>query len=151
MTLQVGPRARALVEHFEGLNLHAYPDSGKIPTIGYGATGPDVSMGMTWTLAQCDARLATDLARFAAYVVPLLKGSPTTPAQFGALVSAAYNAGPGNLAKSPMLAAHRVGDNADAAKSWLDWHIHDHLGHVEPGLIRRRAAESSLYRTGDWA
>jgi lysozyme len=150
MTLTVGPRARALIEHFEGCVLHAYLDTGGIPTIGYGATGLDVRMGMTWTLPQADARLATDLARFAGYVIPLLQGAPTTPAQFGALVSAAYNAGPGNLAKSPMLAAHKSGDTLTAAASWLNWHVRDHAGNKLVGLQNRRDAEARLYSTGDW-
>lgn len=147
-TPRVGPRALALIESFEGCRLHAYPDTGGVMTCGRGSTGPDIHAGTVWTQTEADTRFAADIQRFAGYVVPLLHDAPTTPAQYGAFVSAAYNAGPGNLAKSPMLAAHRTGDTADAAKAWRDWHIHDHAGNVEPGLIRRRAAEADLYLTG---
>ena len=143
-----GPQAIAMLKHFESCRLHAYLDSGHVPTIGWGATGSDVHMGLVWTQEQADARLVLDLHRFAGYTTSQLGGAPTTPAQFGALNDVCYNAGPGNLAKSPMLAAHRAGDTADAAKAWRDWHIHDHAGNVEPGLILRREAEAQLYLAG---
>ncbi len=47
----------------EGLR-SAYPDplSHAEPyTIGYGHTGPEVHLGLTWTQAQCDAALQSDI------------------------------------------------------------------------------------------
>lgn len=146
----LGPRSLHLTEHFEGRRLRAYKDGGGVWTCGTGATGPDVGPGTIWTTAQCDARLASDLARFAGYTVALLHGQPTTLAQLGALTDAAFNAGSGNLAKSPMLAAHLAHDYATAAASFAGWHIHDHAGNAEPGLLKRRAAEAALY-AGDLA
>ena len=46
----------------EGLRLHAYLDTLKVPTIGVGHTGPEVHLGLVWTQAQADAQLETDLA-----------------------------------------------------------------------------------------
>ena len=60
-----GPRALHLTSHFEGRRLHAYLDTGGVWTCGTGATGPDIGPGTVWTVSQCDARLARDLARFA--------------------------------------------------------------------------------------
>ena len=58
----VGPRARALIKSYEQCRLTAYlPTPNDVPTIGWGATGPDIVLGMTWTQAQCDARFTTDL------------------------------------------------------------------------------------------
>jgi len=54
------------IKSFEQCRLTAYmPTPRDRPTIGWGTTGPDVRMGMTWTQAQADARFARDLADFA--------------------------------------------------------------------------------------
>ena len=143
--MTLGPRAMHLVKHFEGCVRHAYLDGGGVISIGFGATGPDIHAGMVWTQAQCDARLATDIQRFVGYTVALLHGQPTTPAQLGALTDACYNAGPGNLAKSPMLAGHLAHDYTAAAAAFVGWHVHDHAGNLEPGLVTRRLAEAALY------
>ena len=50
----------------EGCRLTAYLDTRGVPTIGFGATGPDIHLGIVWTQAQADARLAFDIARFEA-------------------------------------------------------------------------------------
>lgn len=143
--MTLGPRSLHLTSHFEGCRLHAYPDSGGIASIGFGATGPDVYLGLVWTQGQCDTRLAMDIRRFVAYTTALVHGQPTTPAQLGALTDACYNAGPGSLAKSPMLAAHLAHDYATAAASFVGWHVHDHMGNLDAGLVKRRHAESALY------
>ena len=59
MTLKTLALAHAvsLVKEFEGCRLEAYPDpgSGGDPiTIGWGATGPGIRMGVTWTQQQAD-------------------------------------------------------------------------------------------------
>ena len=145
-----GPRALHLTSHFEGRRLHAYLDTGGVWTCGTGATGPDIGPGTVWTVAQCDARLARDLARFAGYTTALLHGQPTTAAQFGALTDACFNAGPGSLARSPMLVAHVAHNYAAAGSAFASWHVHDHVGNLQPGLVKRRSAEAALY-AGDLA
>ena len=148
--MTLGPRSLHLTSHFEGCRLHAYLDGGGVASIAFGATGPDVYLGLVWTQDQCDTRLAMDIRRFVSYTTALVHGQPTTPAQLGALTDACYNAGPGSLAKSPMLAAHLAHDYATAAASFVGWHVHDHAGNLEPGLVARRHAESVLY-AGDLA
>lgn len=154
MNAQVGPNGRAMMEWLETSGrappLVSYCDGGGIWTNGYGSTGPDIVEGLRWTLAQADARFAADLVRFTNYTIPMLEGKPTTPAQFGALVSACYNAGPGSLSNSPILIAHRAGDYAEAAAQWPHWHIRDHAGNIEGGLQKRRAMEAKFYSTGVW-
>lgn len=143
----IGPRALAMLKHFEGCRLHAYADGRGIATIGFGAThyadGSAVKLGDLLTQEQADALLKHDGERFEGYTRNLLNGAATNGAQFGALLDACYNAGPGNLGKSPMLALHRAGKFDAAAKAFLDWHA------FEPGLIKRRAAEAALY-AGDF-
>lgn len=147
------PACTALVQRFEGCakrrpdgRYDAYPDpaSGGDPwTIGWGSTGPDVKPGVIWTQAQCDARLAADLAKFGDQVTRMLVGAETTQGEYDALVSFAYNLGAANLRTSSLLRLHRAGDKAGAAQQFGKW---NHAGgHVLSGLTLRRAAEAALY------
>jgi GH24 family phage-related lysozyme (muramidase) len=148
----VGAEGVALVKRFEGCArrredglVEAYPDpaSGGAPwTIGWGATGPGIAAGTTWTPAQCDARLAADLARHAAEVAQAIGDVPTTQAQFDALVSFHYNTGA--IGRATLTRRHRAGDYAGAAREFARWNRAG--GRVMAGLARRRAAEAALYR-----
>jgi lysozyme len=134
-----------LIKQFEGCKLTAYPDpgTGGAPwTIGWGATGPDIRRGLTWTQEQADARLEADVQRFARGVDDLVEEA--TQSQFDALVSFAYNVGRGALASSTLLKKHRAGDYAGAAAEFARWNKAG--GRVLPGLTRRRAAEAAIYR-----
>jgi len=136
-----------LIKSFEGCKLLAYPDpaTGGDPwTIGYGATGPGIHKGVVWSQAQADERFAADIAKFAAKVAALIGSAPTTQGQFNALVSLAYNIGPGNLAGSTLLKLHKGKDYAGAADQFGKWN--KAAGRVMTGLTRRRAAEAKMYR-----
>ena len=149
---EVGPAGMALVQRFEGCAkrradglVEAYPDpgTGGDPwTIGWGATGPGIGPGTTWTPGQCDARLAADLERHADEVVQAIGGAPTTQAQFDALVSFHYNTGA--IGRATLTRRHRAGDHAGAAREFARWNRAG--GRVLAGLTRRRAAEAALYR-----
>ncbi len=142
----------SLVRRFEGCarrrsdgQVEAYPDpgtGGQPWTIGWGATGPGIGPGTTWTQAQCDARLAADLERHAAEVSQAIGDGPTTQAQFDALVSFHYNTGA--IGRATLTRRHRAGDHAGAAGEFARWNRAG--GRVLPGLVRRRAAEAALYR-----
>ena len=73
----------------------------------------------------------------------LLGGAPTTQHQFDAMVSFAYNVGPGNLSTSTLLKKHKAKDFAGAAAEFAKWNKADRK--VMAGLTRRRAAEAALY------
>lgn len=147
----VGPEGIALIKQFEGCArkrsdglVEAYPDpgTGGAPwTIGWGATGPGIERGTLWTQAQCDARLESDLARYAAEVASALDGAPTTQAQFDAMVSFHYNTGA--IGRATLTALHRQGKVAEAAMEFARWNKAG--GRVLAGLTRRRAAEARLY------
>ena len=137
------PQCTALVKRFEGCKLKAYLCPAKVPTIGYGATGPDIHLGLVWTQAQADARFDADLALFAAKVERILNGAKTTQAQFDALCSFAYNLGVGNLGTSTLLKKHKAGDYAGAQAEFAKWNRAG--GKVLDGLTTRRAAEAALY------
>ncbi|AUX69254.1 glycoside hydrolase [Porphyrobacter sp. HT-58-2] len=153
----IGPQGVALIKRFEGCArlrtdgmIEAYPDpgTGAAPwTIGWGATGRDlfnggrIGPGTRWTQAQCDARLADDLRRYAAEVEAAIGTAPTTPCQFDALVSFHYNTGA--IARATLTRKHIAGDHAGAAREFARWNRAG--GRVLKGLVRRRAAEAELY------
>lgn len=154
---RIGPAGIALVKRFEGCArlrpdglIESYPDpgTGAQPwTIGWGATGRDdfacgmIGPGTMWTQAQCDARLARDLSRFAAEVAKAIGKAPTTQNQFDAMVSFHYNTGA--IARATLTRKHVSGDHAGAAREFARWNRAG--GRVLQGLVRRRAAEAELY------
>ena len=155
---RISPQGIALIKRFEGCArmakdgmVEAYPDpgTGAEPwTIGWGATGNDtfrggrIGPGTRWTQAQCDARLAQDLERYAAEVAAAIRTAPaTTQSQFDALVSFHYNTGA--IARATLTQRHIAGDNASAAREFARWNRAG--GRVMKGLVRRRAAEAELY------
>lgn len=143
---KVSPQGIDLVKRFEGCELEAYPDpgTGAAPwTIGWGATGPGIGRGVSWTQAQADARLEQDLAKFAAEVADAIGDAPTTQRQFDALVSFHYNTGA--IARATLTKKHIAGDYEGAAKEFARWNRAG--GRVLAGLTRRRAAEAELYRS----
>lgn len=137
-------KCEALIKSFEQCRLSAYmPTPKDRPTIGWGSTGPDIHLGMTWTQGQADARLATDLNRFAHSVEAMLSGPPTTQGQFDAMVSLAYNIGAEAFRKSTLLRLHNAGARDQAAAQFDKWN--KQAGVVLKGLVRRRAAEKAMY------
>ena len=142
---RVGPRAIALLHHFEGCRLTAYRCPAGVPTIGWGntvyANGKPVQMGDTITQATADELFRAVLAKFEVAVEKAAPGTP--PHQFGALTAFAYNVGIGALQSSTLLRLHRAGNHAGAAKQFLRWDKTG--GKVLKGLQRRRAAERLLY------
>ncbi|MEQ1640821.1 MAG: lysozyme, partial [Novosphingobium sp.] len=122
----------------------AYPDpgTGGAPwTIGWGATGTGIARGTVWTKDQCDERLANDLVRFAREVARALGAAPTSQAQFDALVSFHYNTGA--IGRATLTKLHKAGEFVAARAEFGKW-VHA-SGKRLNGLVRRRAAEASLY------
>lgn len=136
-----------IIREFEGKKLKAYLCPAKVPTIGYGSTGPDIKLGMVWTDDQANARLARDVTSFAASIDKLIGKTATTQGQFDAMVSLAYNIGVGAFAKSSVLANHLAKRPANAAGSFMLWNKATVNGKkvVLAGLDRRRKAEAELY------
>jgi len=149
MGRMIGKAGLDLIKSFEGLELKAYPDpaTGGDPwTIGYGHTGPEVKPGLVWTQAQANNAIADDVARFSDGVSKLIGAAPTTPGQFDAMVSLAYNIGLGNFKESTLLRLHKEGDHAGAQGQFIRWN--KAAGKVIAGLTRRREAEAKLYGSG---
>lgn len=150
--LRTSAAMQAMIKRWEGLRLAAYLCPAKVWTIGYGATGPGIGKGLTWTIEQAEARFARDLAEVERQVLLLLTGRLCAQGQFDALVSFAYNCGtdidadhtPEGLGDSTLLALHLAGNHAGAAREFGKWI--NGGGRQLPGLVTRRAYEAAIYR-----
>ena len=151
---EIGTDGIELIKRFEGFGrlrpdglVEAYPDpgtGGEPWTIGWGSTGPGIGPDTVWTREEADLRFARDLERYAADVAASLGDAPTTQQQFDALVSFHYNTGA--IARATLTRLHRARDYVGAARQFARWNRAG--GRVLQGLVRRRRAEASLYRSG---
>lgn len=142
--------ALAITKQFEGCELEAYPDVVRgwdLPTIGYGATGPDIVKGTVWTQAQADADLVARLTAIGVRIDQLVT-RPITANMKAALACFSYNEGVYALTKSTLLRFLNAGFTTDAANQFLKWTISD--GKVVIGLVNRRKAEKKLFLTPDF-
>lgn len=146
----INTAALQLIKEFEELRTVAYLDTLAKPpvwTIGYGTTaaagvGIVPRLGMTITEAQATGYLDAAVTKFAHHVTAALMCVPTDN-QFGAMVSLAYNIGPGAFAKSSICRKFNAGDIQGAADAFLLWNKAG--GKVLTGLVRRRYAERALF------
>lgn len=150
--MMLGKAGETLIKQFEGCakkrpdgKFEAYPDpgTGGDPwTIGWGSTGPDIKRGLVWTQAQCDERFDRHVQEFVRDVNTALAGAPATQNQFDALVSFHYNTGA--IHKATLTKLHKAGKYDAAAAEFGKWV--NAGGRRMTGLVRRREAESALYR-----
>ncbi len=122
----------------------AYWDAaGKVWTIGWGTTGPEVREGTTWPLARCEAALIArlDSARRSLGVL----SSPTTQWPAGAvdaLTDFIYNVGSGNYQGSTVRKCVRAADWGGVKAHLLDWEFAG--GKRLGGLVTRREGEAAM-------
>ena len=95
------PAGIEIIKSYEKCVLTAYLDGGGVPTIGWGSTGADVKMGMTWTQNQADQRLFSDLQKIVLQLNTM--SLPINENKFNALVDFVYNLGFGTLKDSSLL------------------------------------------------
>lgn len=127
-----------LVAGFEGLRQKVYIDPVGIPTACYGHTGPEVKVGQTYTMTQCEGLLMEDLLKAKAAVDRCVK-VPLTEGQRVAFTSFTYNVGEMAFCTSTMVRKVNAGQ-LPAACSELDRWVYA-KGMKLPGLVKRRAAE----------
>jgi len=132
----------ALIKEFEGCKLKAYQDIVGVWTVGYGATGADVTEGLEITQEEADKRLLADIEQFERGVSRVVK-VPLTDNQLAALVSFTYNLGIGSLWRSTLLQLLNKGDYEGAKNEFGKWVMAG--GKRVDGLVRRRAAEAALF------
>lgn len=150
-----------LLKKWEGCILYSYDDADAnrrridpgMPvhgtlTIGYGHTGSDVRAGLTWTQAEADQALQSDVGNVANEIKPLIKAA-LTDNQFSAFVCLAFNIGVHAFAGSSALHLANENDLADVPDHMKLWNktTIDHQLVVSPGLQNRRQAEVDLWNT----
>lgn len=150
----INDAALDLICDFEGFVNHWYPDPAhgwKVPTCCYGHTDaagePKFGATRTKTFTKAEGRLILerDLAAVAAKVRQSVKVDLNAN-QFGACVSLAYNIGNGAFGESTLLKKLNKGDVDGAANEFGRWV--NAGGKKLNGLVRRRAAEAALFRSG---
>lgn len=149
--MKVTEGGRRLMQHFEGLRLLAYQDTGGVWTIGYGTvryppwhlSGRRVRQGDVCTREQADLFFAHDLVGTEAAVDGLTVDT-VTPRQFDALCSLTYNIGPDAYRRSTLRRLVNANPRDPAIREqFLRW-IYDN-GVIAPGLRNRRLAEVAWY------
>lgn len=139
--MRTSPKGILLIKKHEGFRPTAYkPTKADVWTIGYGHTH-GVKEGDTCTVSQADAWLYDDVREAELSITNI--GRPLTQNQFDALVSFAYNLGPGPLTHSGLHDALMQNDNQKAADELLKW-IYQGKS-VLHGLTVRRADERALF------
>lgn len=140
----VSEKGLEFIARWEGCVLHAYDDGTGVWTIGIGHTG-GVRPGQAITRVQALALLRRDASHAVDAVHSL--GLKLTQPEFDALVSFAFNCGPGALTGGVSKSLHA--GNPQAAMGTL--REYDHAGgRVLAGLVRRRAAEAALFLHGSY-
>lgn len=140
------------IQRFEGVWLTAQIDTigtGQPPTVCYGATKaeiPNLKPGQKFTLEQCRNLLEKSLPKYTQAIAPCIH-VPISPLTRAALISMSYNAGPGAVCKSNVVARMNAGDMHGACETIKGWYIRAR-GVVVRGLINRRADESRMCAQG---
>ena len=138
-----------LIKEFESLELKAYPDpgSGGDPwTIGYGHTS-GVRPGDVCTEAEATAWLLSDM-KVAEAAVDRLIDVDLMPSVHDALISFTYNVGGAALGSSTLVRRLNAGEDQVPVLSQELPRWNKGANGVLAGLVRRRAAEVALARTG---
>lgn len=139
--------------------LSAYLCPANIPTIGWGHTGPDVTLddvhiGTTISVAKAQALFDADLQSIEARVLKMMtrKGRVPTENQFSAFVSLGFNIGVTALDKSTAMKRFLNGDTHERVVEAMCWFNKGRVNGklvVLGGLILRRGREGSLFLTKD--
>lgn len=134
-----------LIKRFEGFSPTIYICPAGYPTVGYGhLVRPGESDrfrdGVTEVLA--GELLKQDVRTAEASVVRLIT-IPLTDGQFDALVSFTFNLGAGALQRSALRRVVNRGAHEEVAGQLSRWIMAG--GRRQPGLVRRRNAESARY------
>lgn len=144
MAFSISQAGIDLIKSFEGCKLTAYQDSVGVWTIGYGHTG-DVYPGMIITQEKAEELLRSDL-KTAENAVNAKVIYPITQNMFDALVSLTFNIGSDAFGTSTLLKKLNQGDINGAANEFDKWIYAG--SKVQPGLVRRRAAEKEMFLNG---
>lgn len=135
-----------LIRNFEGCETSAYQDSVGVWTIGFGHT-KDVEEGQTCSMEDAETMLADEMDEYEGYINDMVRVD-LQQHEFDSLVAWVYNLGPTNLGESTMLKVLNGGQFDRVPDEMNRWNRAG--GEVLEGLVRRRQAESLMFKNLDW-
>lgn len=148
--------ALPIIKRWEGLAkvrpdglIEAYPDPAhgwKVPTIGWGCTGPDIKRGTIWTLAQCEERLAEEAEHRYPALIRASAVLAADPARGAAMLDFMFNLGIGAYQGSTLRRRVNERDWMEAAAQCRRWV--NAGGRKLPGLVLRREVEALMLERG---
>jgi lysozyme len=142
----IGILATAVIGNYDGLILVAYQDVIGVWTACYGET-KGIRPGMKFTKERCDILFIESLERHEKIMRSCLNDPDSLPPRvYVAALSLTYNIGGGAWCKSSVA---RDLNNLDLGRACDDLRRFNRAGgHVEPGLVKRRARERALCLAG---
>ena len=146
--MNVSKAGIALIKHHEGVRSRPYRCPANLWTVGVGhliGDGkllPD-SWNRTFTEAEIDGLLKSDLRRFELGISKMLPNVPLRQCEFDCLVSFAFNLGLGTFQRSTLRQALLRGDKTAAMESLVKYCRAG--GKILRGLQTRRLDEKALF------
>lgn len=132
--------AAPLIAKWEGVRYLPYKDVVGVWTVCFGHT-KHVDPGREYTRQECKALLEEDMLDAHRFVKRCIR-VPMKPHQEAALLSAAFNLGPGVVCGSDLQTFANAGDWAEACRQLSRWKFAG--GRVYRGLVLRRADERAM-------
>lgn len=143
--MKTGETGLNLIKGYEGLRMSAHYAPTEEWTVGYGHTS-SARHGMSVSENDADRLLRQDVGSIESVLADTVR-APLNQNEFDALTSLVFNIGEENWRRSTVLRKLNEGDKLAAARSFEIWtkaRVNGELVTLD-GLVRRRAAEKSLF------
>lgn len=143
--MRTGETGLNLIKGYEGLRMSAHYAPSEQWTVGYGHTST-ARHGMSVTEGDAERLLREDVAPIETLLADTVR-APLNQNEHDALVSLIFNIGEDNWRNSTVLRKLNAGDKLAAAQAfelWTKARVNGELVALD-GLVRRRAAEKSLF------
>jgi len=143
--MKTGDTGLNLIKGYEGLRMAAHYASSEQWTVGYGHTG-SARHGMSVTEGDAEQLLREDVTPIEQLLAATVR-APLNQNEHDALISLVFNIGEENWKRSTVLRKLNEGDKLGAAAAFEMWtraKVNGELVNLD-GLVRRRAAEKSLF------
>ncbi|MEX6631997.1 lysozyme [Hyphococcus lacteus] len=143
--MRTGETGLNLIKGYEGLRMSAHYAPTEEWTVGYGHTG-SARHGMSVTEGDAERLLKDDVRPIEQLITDTVR-APLNQNEHDAVVSLIFNIGEDNWKRSTALRKLNAGDKLGAANAFEYWtkaYVNNELVTLD-GLVRRRAAEKSLF------
>ena len=143
--MKTGTTGLNLIKGYEGLRMSAHYSPGEEWTVGYGHTST-ARHGMSVTEGDAERLLRQDVQPIEKLISDTVR-APLNQNEHDAIVSLIFNIGDQNWKRSTVLRKLNEGDKLAASRAFEMWtkaRVNGELVTLD-GLVRRRAAEKSLF------